>query len=236
MDGSEREKKSTMNPSRIEQAIDEIYNYVEDCKPSKLYPSKVVVDREQLYDLLDELRLRAPEEIKRYQKIITNRDGILNEAQQRAEDMLSQAQQQTAQILDQSEIVQTAYQRAEDIMRQANEEAQRLVDAAQNESEQMRKAALVYTNDLLSEAQLHIEESLKEIDNKSRMLTSALKNSIQVMRSNKEELMSQLEPEKATKKAAVETTKQEPELLEPEPQRQEEFDVPEKAFLKGAEQ
>ena len=46
-----------MNPSRIEQAIDEIYNYVEECKPSKLYPSKVVVDREQLYDLLDELRL-----------------------------------------------------------------------------------------------------------------------------------------------------------------------------------
>ena len=51
-----------MNPSRIEQAIDEIYNYVEECKPSKLYPSKVVVDREQLYDLLDELRLCAPEE------------------------------------------------------------------------------------------------------------------------------------------------------------------------------
>ena len=93
-----------MNPSRIEQAIDEIYNYVEECKPSKLYPSKVVVDREQLYDLLDELRLCAPEEIKRYQKIITNREGILNEAQQRAEDMLSQAQQQTAQILDQNEI------------------------------------------------------------------------------------------------------------------------------------
>ena len=54
-----------MNPSRNEQAIDEIYNYVEECKPSKLYPSKVVVDREQLYELLDELRLCAPEEFKR---------------------------------------------------------------------------------------------------------------------------------------------------------------------------
>jgi len=92
--------------------------------------------------------------------------------------MLSQAQQQTAQILDQNEIVQTAYQRAEDIMRQATEEAERLVNAAQDESDQMRKAALLYTNDLLSEAQGHVEESLREIDNKSRMLTSALKNSI----------------------------------------------------------
>lgn len=215
-----------MNPSRIEQAIDEIYNYVEDCKPSKLYPSKVVVDREQLYDLLDELRLCAPEEIKRYQKIITNRDGILNEAQQRAEDMLSQAQQQTAQILDQSEIVQTAYQRAEDIMRQANEEAQRLVDAAQNESEQMRRASLIYTNDLLSEAQAHVEEALHDIDNKSRMLSSALKNSIQLMKSNKEELQSQLDPQKNIK-ALEEPSKDMAEQLEPEPQRQEDFEVPE---------
>ncbi len=223
-----------MNPSRIEQAIDEIYNYVEDCKPSKLYPSKVVVDREQLYDLLDELRLCAPEEIKRYQKIITNRDGILNEAHQRAEDMLSQAQQQTAQILDQSEIVQTAYQRAEDIMRQANEEAQRLVDAADKESEQMRKAALVYTNDLLSEAQAHVEQSLRDIDNRSMMLTSALKNSIQLMKSNKEELMLQLEPEK--KQAAVNKSENAAsEQLEPQPQKQETLAMPEDGFSKNIE-
>ena len=191
-----------MNPSRIEQAIDEIYNYVEECKPSKLYPSKVVVDREQLYDLLDELRLCAPEEIKRYQKIITNREGILNEAQQRAE---------------------------------ATEEAERLVNAAQDESDQMRKAALLYTNDLLSEAQGHVEESLKEIDNKSRMLTSALKNSIQLMKSNKEELMMQLEPTKAAA-ASEPQMPEEPEQLEPQPQGQESFEVPEDAFLKNAEE
>lgn len=163
-----------MNPSRIEQAIDEIYNYVESCKPSKLYPNKVVVERGELYDLLDELRLCAPEEIKRYQKIITNRDGILNEAQQRAEHMVHQAQQQTAQILDENEIVQTAYQRAEEIMKQATEEAQRLVNAAQAESEQMHRASLVYTNDLLTDAKRHVEESLRETDNKYRMLTLSL--------------------------------------------------------------
>lgn len=220
-----------MNPSRIEQAIDEIYSYVEECKPSKLSPSKVVVDREQLYDLLDELRLCAPEEIKRYQKIINNRDGILNEAQQRADDMLARAQSQTAQILDQSEIVQTAYQRAEDIMKQATEEAHRMVEAADRESTQMRRAALMYTDDLLNEAQQHIEQSLREMDNKSRMLSSAMKNSIQLIKSNKEELMAQLEPEKYAKKVAAE--EKAAENKEPET---EEFDVPEEAFLKNAEQ
>ena len=230
-----------MNPSRIEQAIDEIYNYVEECKPSKLAPSKVVVDREQLYDLLDELRLCAPEEITRYQKIINNRDGILHEVPPRAEDMLAQAQNQTAQILDQSEIVQTAYQRAEEIMKQATEEARRMVDAAENESTQMRKAALLYTNDLLNEAQQHIEESLREMDNKSRMLTSAMKNSIQLIKSNKEELMAQLEPEKYAKKVAAEekmAAKEEEQRTEEakEMENEQDFDVPEDAFLKNAEQ
>ena len=45
-----------MNPSRIEKAIDEIYDYVESCKPTKLYPNKVMVEKGELFDLLDELR------------------------------------------------------------------------------------------------------------------------------------------------------------------------------------
>lgn len=225
-----------MNPSRIEKAIDDIYDYVENCKPSKLYPTKAVVERGELYDLLDELRMCAPEEIKRYQKIISNRERILNEAQQNAEDMVAQARQQTAQILDENEIVQTAYQRAEEIMKQATDEAQRLVNAAQEESDQMHRAALVYTNDLLSEAKQHVEESLRETENKHQMLASALKNSIQVIRNNQEELMSQLEPEKYAKKQAApvkETTSEAPGK-EIAADREEEFHVPEDAFLKNA--
>lgn len=201
-----------MNKSKIEQAIDEIYDYVDSCRPTKLSPSKIVVDREYIYNLLDDLRMCAPDEIKRYQKIINNREGILNEAQQRAEDMLAQAQNQTAQLLDQSEIVQTAYQRAEDIMKQATEEAKSIVNQAEAESAQMRKASLMYTNDLLAEAQQNIESSFKEMDNKTRMLSSAMKNSIQQIRANREELMAQLEPEKYARKVASENGEQQLEV------------------------
>ncbi len=79
-----------MNPSRIEKAIDEIYEYVENCKPSKLYPNKVTVSKDELYDLLDALRMCAPEEIKRYQKIINNREAILGQAQEQAQQIMSQ--------------------------------------------------------------------------------------------------------------------------------------------------
>ena len=104
-----------MNPSRIEKAIDEIYEYVENCKPSKLYPNKVTVSKDELYDLLDALRMCAPDEIKRYQKVINNRNEILQEAQTQAEQIMSKAEAQTQQLLDQNELVQTAYAQAEQI-------------------------------------------------------------------------------------------------------------------------
>ena len=150
-----------MNPSRIEKAIDEIYEYVENCKPSKLYPNKVTVSKDELYDLLDALRMCAPDEIKRYQKVINNRNEILQEAQTQAEQIMSKAEAQTQQLLDQNELVQTAYAQAEQIIAQAQAQAEQILKQAVGESDQVRTSALYYTSDLLGEEGRNIEMSLK---------------------------------------------------------------------------
>ena len=182
-----------MNPSRIEKAIDEIYEFVENCKPSKLYPNKVTVSKDELYDLLDALRMCAPEEIKRYQKIINNRDEIIGEAKAQAEKLMTQAEAQTQQLLDQNELVQTAYAQAEQIIQQAQAQAEQIVQQAVGESEQVRTSALYYTSDLLGEAGRNIESSLKEIESKSTMLISALKRDIEVIKNNRTELKDQID-------------------------------------------
>ena len=55
--------------SRIEQIIEEIEEYVESCKYQPLSTTKIVVNKEELEELLRELRLKTPDEIKRYQKM-----------------------------------------------------------------------------------------------------------------------------------------------------------------------
>ena len=45
--------------------------------------TKIIVDKDQLEDMLAELRLKTPEEIKKYQKIINNKEAILNDAKSR---------------------------------------------------------------------------------------------------------------------------------------------------------
>lgn len=66
--------------SRIEQLIGEIEEYIDSCKFQPLSNTKILVNKEELEELLVELRLRIPDEIKKYQKIISNQDAILNEA------------------------------------------------------------------------------------------------------------------------------------------------------------
>ncbi len=70
--------------SRIEQLISEIEEYIDSCKFQALSNSKIIVNKEELEELLVELRLRIPDEIKKYQKIISQQETILNEAQAQA--------------------------------------------------------------------------------------------------------------------------------------------------------
>ena len=84
-----------MGTSRIEQIIEDIYDFVESCKPKQFSSSRVIVPKDELYDLLDELKLRTPDEIKRYQKIIANRDTILADAEKQAEAITEEARLRT---------------------------------------------------------------------------------------------------------------------------------------------
>ena len=71
--------------SRMEQIIEEIEEYIDSCKFQPLSSTKILVNKEELEELLTELRMKTPEEIKRYQKIISNKEAILADAQAKAD-------------------------------------------------------------------------------------------------------------------------------------------------------
>ena len=98
--------------SRIEQIIEEIEEYVESCKYQPLSTTKIVVNKEELEELLRELRLKTPDEIKRYQKIISNKDAILADAQNKADAIIAEAQAKAREMVEQSEVMQSAYAQA----------------------------------------------------------------------------------------------------------------------------
>ncbi len=184
-----------MGASRIEQLIEDIYEFVESCRMQPLSSTKVIVPKDELYDLLDELRLRTPDEIKRYQKIIANRDAIIADAEAKAEGILVQTREKAKELLNEHEIMQQAYYEANEMIMQASQEADRLRRDAQEEADQLRTGALIYSNEVLSEVERVVAGAYENALSKYDGFIGTLKSSLDIISHNKRELSEQLYPQ-----------------------------------------
>ena len=110
--------------SRIEQIIDDIEEFIDSCKYQPLSNTKIIVNRDEIDELIKELRLKTPDEIRRYQKIISNKDAILEDAQSKADAIIADAQAKAQELVTQHEIMQKAYAQANDTINAANKQAQ----------------------------------------------------------------------------------------------------------------
>ena len=128
--------------SKIEQMIDEIEEYIEGCRYQPLSNSKILVNKEEILDLLAELRRRAPDEIRRYQKIISNKEAILADAKTKAEAIINQAEVQTTALVSEHQIMQQAYNQANEVVSFASNQAQDRGDAAAYDAYDLRRKAL----------------------------------------------------------------------------------------------
>lgn len=178
-----------MGMSKLEQLIEEIYEFVESCKMQPLSSTKVIVPKDQLYDLLDELRLRTPDEIKRYQKIISNRDAILQDAQEKANNMLAEAEAQTNALIDEHQIMQQAYYQANEVVNQATEQANQMLEQARMDADTIRIGALNYTNDMLSNAESVLANAYQNSKTQYENVLESLQESLQIIASNRTELV-----------------------------------------------
>lgn len=201
--------------SRIEQLIDEIEEFIESCKPQPFSQSKVIVPKDELYELLTELRLKTPEEIKRYQKIIANRDKIISDAQAQAEKMLEETTAYTNSLVEEHEIMLKAYERAEEVMNNANAQAEATINAANEDAEGIRRSALEYTQELVTNLETIIGRTLEGARANSQALIEGLSYNYDIIVSNKEALASQLSGTPASDFSAGSVSSDQPVISEP---------------------
>lgn len=174
--------------SRIEQLIAEIEEYIDSCKPQPFSNNKILVNREELEELLVELRLRVPDEIKQYQKIISNQDAILSDARTQADAMIREATAHTNEMVNDHEIVQQAYTAANQIVEEANMQAQNILDAAVNDANNIRQGAIQYTDDMLAKLQNMMIHAMETSQNRFEAYMNALQSSYEVVTGNRNEL------------------------------------------------
>ncbi len=178
---------------KYEQTLSELEEFLDNCKRQKLSSTNIVVNKDQIDEYISELKMKTPEEIKKYQRIISNRDAILNAAQDKAEDMLQQAKLETNELISEHEIMQQAYQQANALVEDASEQAQQILDNAVNDANDIRMGAMQYTDDILANLQNIITHTMENITIKYENFMKSLNTSLEVVVANRNELAPQPE-------------------------------------------
>ena len=177
--------------SRIEQIIEEIEQYVDSCKYQPLSTTKIVVNKEEIEELLRELRLKTPDEIKRYQKIISSKDAILEDAQTKADAIIADAQAKAEELVSQHEVMQKAYAQANETINAANKQAQEILDSATQDANSIRLSAITYTDDMMANIGNVLQNTLDDAGAKYKVFLDALQSCLDVVNQNRQELAPQ---------------------------------------------
>ena len=178
--------------SRIEQIIEEIEEFVESCKYQPLSTTKIVVNKEELEELLRELRLKTPDEIKRYQKIISNKDAILADAQAKADSLIAEAQAKTKEMVSQHEVMQQAYAQANEVVTLATRQAQEILDSATNDANGVRDAAMRYLDEMLANMENLMTSTLNTTTAHYESFYKAINSFNDVVKANRAEMHPEL--------------------------------------------
>jgi hypothetical protein len=144
--------------------LEELFN---ESRPIWLTHS-VIVDENRMLDLIDQMRVSIPEEIKKSQQLLVQRDRIMAQAQEEANRTLSLAREKSDQFVDRDAIVAAAQARAEQIIEQARLEA-----------EQTKHDADDYVLETLTKLEVEMDRSLTQVRNGIRTLqTEKAKNQV----------------------------------------------------------
>ena len=156
--------------------LDELGEVIDKAGKS-LLPGKISVEKEKLYAIIADMRLHVPDDIKRAQRIISENDKIIFDAQDKADDILRNAEADAK-----------AKTNSHEIFRRASEQATEIVEDAKRDARELRLNAVDYADEMLERAEGQIKEYMVALDNQHRKVMDYYDKLIDVLYENRQQL------------------------------------------------
>lgn len=164
----------------IMELLDEMREIL-DSSRSVPFSNKVSVSKDEIYDIITDIRAKLPNELKQSKWVIEERNKILIDAQREADEILKNAEDRMNRLIDASEVTK----RAED-------QAGLIVENAKRAAKDMRIGAIEYAENVLADTEAKIKdlktvvygESIKTDDYFAEILNVVSEN-IQELKLNK---------------------------------------------------
>lgn len=131
--------------------IDKLDDLVHNARPVPL-TDQVRVDREEIYDLLDQMRATIPEEIKQARWIVKERQEMLAEAKRESERIVREAREQQARLVSEEEVT-----------KQAERAADEIVEDARAREREIRLGAEDYADEILNTLEINLQKFLEAV-------------------------------------------------------------------------
>ena len=167
-DGIHREEGGVIDIINI---IDRLETLVETSKAVPV-SGNILIDKKKATELVDQLRLAIPQEVRSAEEVLSQKDHIINQAQVDARRTKSQAEDEFRQRLDQSELVALAETRAEETLRDAEQRANRIIQQTEAESKSRR-----------AEADAYALRSLRGLEKELNAITGSVRKGIELLAS-----------------------------------------------------
>ena len=123
------------------------------------FSNKTVVDKEEILDIVKEIRLKLPDELKQAKWVKEERGRIIAEAQKESEGIIKEAENRIIAMIDEHEITRKAYEQKAQIIEAANEMPREISQGTKD-----------YADNLLEKIEIALEDALKTIQNNRREL------------------------------------------------------------------
>jgi cell division septum initiation protein DivIVA len=118
------------------------------------FTNNVIVDEDGMLDIIDQMRVAIPEEVKKAQQFLAQRDRILAQAQEEANRTIAIAREKSEQLVERDAIVKAAQARADQIIEQARLD----VDKTRYEADE-------YVIETLTKLELELDRYLNQVRN-----------------------------------------------------------------------
>ncbi len=133
--------------------IDKLDDLIHNAKRTMLPGSdQVRLDREEVYDILDQMRATIPEEIKQARWIVKERQEMLAEAKREAERIVKEARERQDQLVAQEEVVKQAERSADDI-----------IEDARSREREIRLGAEDYADEILNTLEVNLSKFIAAV-------------------------------------------------------------------------
>ena len=183
--------------ANLESILNELDEVLEGAVTLPL-TSKCMVDAERIRELIDDIRLNIPSEIKQARAVVADRNEILSGAKQEAEDLIRRAEERAKNLVDNDTIVRQANAKGMAMLSEASQKAADMVAQATARSNELSAQSTAKATEMLTQANLRSKE----------MKQAAYDFSESMLRSTEETVARALAEIKTTRQAILQSARE----------------------------